>query len=1024
MIKGKAFLFCILLVLLISCIKDQQEVINRPYTAPVFNATMETPNTPGTRVFADNKLRVLWNADDRVSIFNKSTYNRQYQFTGKDGDNSGSFTMVSNDGFVTGNPLNYVYAVYPYNEDNRITNDGEITINLPAVQSYRENSFGLGSNTMIAITEEDELMFKNLCGYLAISLYGDNVTVSSVSLKGNNNEPLGGKASVSSQLHSAPTFQFSPDESTKELTVLFETPIQIGKTEETATTFWFAVPPTSFSDGFTLTVKDNNNGVFEKMRTRSFDVERNTLHKMTALKVEIISQDNYQPLTLEAIEDGEILFSNPLGLTIQYSIDGANWVSESATSIHINIKAGERVQFRGDNETYSLDVMTSSEKKSTIECSAPCYVYGNIMSLIHSDGYSSCDEIKGSGAFYGLFSGNQNIFNHPEHALMLPANTLSEYCYAGMFHNCTGLTVAPGLPALKLASSCYSNMFNGCSSLKDTPELPATTLANYCYYKMFAGCTSIETCTSLPASTLAYGCYWSMFDGCTSLKIAPDLPATVLAESCYQSMFSSCTALETAPTILPAMTMKRYCYKGMFRNCSVLQTAPILPAEILEKYCYQELFYNCTSLNFIKAMFLGPGAAIGQWVYNVAPTGTFIMNENATWGDSNNIIPSGWQVYTDGSDSGINVYTYMTHTKGKKAVPLVIIPDGFVETDLPKFRARAIEGIETMFSVEPYKTYRDYFSVYIIEIPSEESGASITDGQGNITTRVNNYFETRWGASSYNDMRANEVKVKQIASLCPDIISGDSQIWNVPVALLVNDTRYGGICIIDGHLQGVSYCIIPYSHSGESINWSYPESEAANLFDDSQGSRRVTTSEFNEMGVCYGNWSNIFVHEYGGHAFGRLEDEYWYGSTSAPTTYVAGHLLSTPFGLNISGKYNQVAWQELIDKQQQLISIDDHYSRIGIYQGGEKYMFGRWRSEKISCMIDNRLYFSAWQRYLIAQRIMKIAGELDSFSFDSWLETDKTDDPIRDKKVSQKGRSTPTKVHFEEPLLPPVVLDR
>jgi hypothetical protein len=32
---------------------------------------------------------------------------------------------------------------------------------------------------------------------------------------------------------------------------------------------------------------------------------------------------------------------------------------------------------------------------------------------------------------------------------------------------------------------CYYNMFAGCKSLTTAPALPATTLANYCYFGMF-----------------------------------------------------------------------------------------------------------------------------------------------------------------------------------------------------------------------------------------------------------------------------------------------------------------------------------------------------------------------------------------------------------------------------------------------------------------------------------------------------------------------------------------------------------
>ena len=283
--KNRFFLFCLLAALAVSCVKDQQEVIQTITDDPVFYAVIEEPGNPVTRVFADSQLRVLWNADDRVSIFNKSTYNRQYRFDGQDGDNSGAFKVVPNDDFVTSNPLDYVYSVYPYNENTKISNDGEITVYLPAEQSYRQDSFGLGANTMIAVTQGDELMFKNLCGYFAIKLYGDNVSVSSITLKGNNNEPLAGKATVVAQTNATPTLQFDSTEATKVLTLICATPVTLGTSAETATTFWFVIPPTVFQNGFTLTVTDDKNGVFEKVTSGSLEIKRSVLKKSAALQV-------------------------------------------------------------------------------------------------------------------------------------------------------------------------------------------------------------------------------------------------------------------------------------------------------------------------------------------------------------------------------------------------------------------------------------------------------------------------------------------------------------------------------------------------------------------------------------------------------------------------------------------------------------------------------------------------------------------------------------------------------------------
>ena len=90
-----------------------------------------------------------------------------------------------------------------------------------------------------------------------------------------------------------------------------------------------------------------------------------------------------------------------------------------------------------------------------------------------------------------------------------------------MFYDCTSLTQIPALPATTLANQCYYGMFLGCTGLTQAPALPATTLANQCYYDMFQGCTALTQAPALPATTLAEECYAMMFYGCTSLKLCP-----------------------------------------------------------------------------------------------------------------------------------------------------------------------------------------------------------------------------------------------------------------------------------------------------------------------------------------------------------------------------------------------------------------------------------------------------------------------------------------------------------------------
>ena len=164
----------------------------------------------------------------------------------------------------------------------------------------------------------------------------------------------------------------------------------------------------------------------------------------------------------------------------------------------------------------------------------------------------------------------------------------------------------------------YAYLFQNCK-LASPPELSATTVGVNGYESLFAG-SNITTAPKLPATNLSQSSYASMFND-TKITKAPELPATKLAKYCYQYMFYKCTTIESAT--LPATTLVSNCYKNMFSGC--------------------------TKLNYIKAMFLTTPSTsyTGTWVYNVASSGTFVKNVDATWSVSGpNGIPSGWTVKT------------------------------------------------------------------------------------------------------------------------------------------------------------------------------------------------------------------------------------------------------------------------------------------------------------------------------------------------------------------------------------------
>ena len=238
-----------------------------------------------TKVYADTGLKVLWNADDRISMFDKTTYNYQYKFLGNDGDASGEFEKLPASGFITGNNVNYYFAIYPYNKKNKLNNDGTyFTVTLPAEQTWKANSFGVGANTMVAASEDKMLLFKNVGGYLSLRLYGKGVSVSQIILQGNSGEPIAGKATVAMSVGGTPVTTMD-NTATGEISLVCEPAVELGATAEQYTDFWFVVPPVTFTKGFTVMVMDSEGNQFTVTTGKSFTVVRSQLDWMNPLEV-------------------------------------------------------------------------------------------------------------------------------------------------------------------------------------------------------------------------------------------------------------------------------------------------------------------------------------------------------------------------------------------------------------------------------------------------------------------------------------------------------------------------------------------------------------------------------------------------------------------------------------------------------------------------------------------------------------------------------------------------------------------
>ena len=322
------------------------------------------------------------------------------------------------------------------------------------------------------------------------------------------------------------------------------------------------------------------------------------------------------------------------------------------------------------------------------------------------------------------------------------------------------------------------------------------------------------------------------------------------------------------------------------------------------------------------------------------------------------------QKATRGNTDGINV---------------VIIGDGFNAKDiaegdcLPALK----EAAQYLITIEPYKTYSKYFNIYIGFAMSNESGI------GSVNTIRYNRFGTTF--TSGTGLSADYDEIFRYALNAPTV--NQNNLNQTLIIIVPNTTEYGGITQM--WEDGSAIAICPRSTD------AYPY--------DSRG---------------------VLQHEAGGHAFGKLGDEYIYHNAFIDACHCmcCSHVgainqaksLGWYDNLSLTGKMHEVPWSHLI--------FDSRYSNlVDIYEGGFMHSRGVFRSEQNSCMNNNVPYFNAISRESIVRRIKEYAGE--TFSFEEFVANDKTDASSAVSATrgvgstsTYHGRQMPPKIHKGSPL--------
>ena len=293
----------------------------------------------------------------------------------------------------------------------------------------------------------------------------------------------------------------------------------------------------------------------------------------------------------------------------------------------------------------------------------------------------------------------------------------------------------------------------------------------------------------------------------------------------------------------------------------------------------------------------------------------------------------------DGNGSGYSSTDYsadktlrvmQTATAGS-GIPFVLMGDGFVDTDIAdgtydKVMDRALENL---FSEEPIRSLRDYFTVYAVTAVSKNGEF----GRG---------YETAFGCQMEGNgstgISGNEETVVEYAQCVEGI-----DMANTLAVVVLNSTEYAGTTYFG--------------------------------FTNSSG------SSYNEFAIAYcpvingledEKFRQVLTHEAIGHGFTKLYDEYAYEAYGAiPQTEVLQtqylqRLMGWAANVDFTSDPDKVLWTRFLH--------DDRYAGegLGVFEGACTYWSGAYRPSEESMMNNNTEGFNAPSRQAIFNKVMKL----------------------------------------------------
>jgi uncharacterized protein YjdB len=185
-----------------------------------------------------------------------------------------------------------------------------------------------------------------------VLLYGEGITVSSVTFSAIFDETLAGKAKVIvPEVDGIPEIaEFLDDVSSVKL--VCPEPVTLGSTKQDAVAFWFVLPPVTLSSGYSLTVTDINGNEYQVSNPNESTITRREFKQVGPVKLKASSgtveqvQLNKHELELNVGEEATLVATvlpETASQTVTWSSSDETVATVSGTGTVTAVSAGEAV---------------------------------------------------------------------------------------------------------------------------------------------------------------------------------------------------------------------------------------------------------------------------------------------------------------------------------------------------------------------------------------------------------------------------------------------------------------------------------------------------------------------------------------------------------------------------------------------------------------------------------------------------------------------------------------------------------